>query len=157
MDAAPPVEAGKPHICVVTETYPPEVNGVALTLARLLNGLRKRGHTVSLVRPRHKRGERTDNAADFPMTLVPSVPLPGYDGLHLGLPANRLLPKLGTTAPGRRVRCDRGPSRPLGGARRAAPRYSRVQRLSHQFPQLQPALSPGLSRPGRRGLSTTDE
>ena len=91
MDAAPPVEAGKPHICVVTETYPPEVNGVALTLARLLNGLRKRGHTVSLVRPRHKRGERTDNAADFPMTLVPSVPLPGYDGLHLGLPANRLL------------------------------------------------------------------
>ena len=91
MDAAPPVEAGKPHICVVTETYPPEVNGVALTLARLLNGLQARGHAVSLVRPRHKRGERTDNAADFPVTLVPSLPLPGYDGLHLGLPANRLL------------------------------------------------------------------
>ena len=91
MDAAPPVEAGKPHICVVTETYPPEVNGVALTLARLLNGLQARGHAVSLVRPRHKRAERTDNAADFPVTLVPSLPLPDYDGLHLGLPANRLL------------------------------------------------------------------
>ena len=91
MDAPPPVEAGKPHICVVTETYPPEVNGVALTLARLLNGLQARGHAVPLVRPRRKRGERTDNAADFPVTLVPSLPLPGYDGLHLGLPANRLL------------------------------------------------------------------
>ena len=76
---------------MVTETYPPEVNGVALTLARLLNGLQARGHAVSLVRPRHKRAERTDNAADFPVTLVPSLPLPGYDGLHLGLPANRLL------------------------------------------------------------------
>ncbi len=91
MDAALPVEAGKSHLCVVTETYPPEVNGVALTLARLLNGLRERGHAVSLVRPRQKRGERTDSAASFPVTLVPSLPLPGYDGLHIGLPANRLL------------------------------------------------------------------
>lgn len=91
MDAAPLGEAGKSHICVVTETYPPEVNGVALTLARLLSGLRERGHAVSLVRPRQKRGERGDNAADFPVTLVPSLPLPGYDGLHVGLPANRLL------------------------------------------------------------------
>ena len=91
MDAAPLGEAGKSHICVVTETYPPEVNGVALTLARLLSGLRERGHAVSLVRPRQKRGERADSAAGFPVTLVPSLPLPGYDGLHVGLPANRLL------------------------------------------------------------------
>ena len=40
------------HICVVTETYPPEINGVALTLARLVDGLRARGHVVSVVRPR---------------------------------------------------------------------------------------------------------
>ena len=35
------------HICVVTETYPPEVNGVALTLAQLVKGLRAQGHEVS--------------------------------------------------------------------------------------------------------------
>ena len=91
MDAALPVEAGKSHICVVTETYPPEVNGVALTLARLLDGLQARGYALSLVRPRQKRGERVDNAEGFPVTLVPSLPLPGYDGLHVGLPANNRL------------------------------------------------------------------
>ena len=26
------------HLCVVTDTYAPEINGVALTLARLING-----------------------------------------------------------------------------------------------------------------------
>ena len=55
MDAALPVEARKSHICVVTETYPPEINGVALTLARLLDGLQARGYALSLVRPRRKR------------------------------------------------------------------------------------------------------
>jgi len=40
------------RICLVTETYPPEINGVALTLARLASGLRARGHAVSVVRPR---------------------------------------------------------------------------------------------------------
>ena len=40
------------HICIVTETYPPEVNGVAMTLARLVEGLRTQGHAVSVVRPR---------------------------------------------------------------------------------------------------------
>ena len=30
------------RICVVTETYPPDVNGVALTLARVVQGLRAR-------------------------------------------------------------------------------------------------------------------
>ncbi len=30
--------SGRRHVCVVTETYPPEVNGVALTLARLVEG-----------------------------------------------------------------------------------------------------------------------
>lgn len=43
------------------------------------------------MRPRQKRGERPDNAAGFPVTLAPSLPLPGYEGLRFGLPANRLL------------------------------------------------------------------
>ena len=37
---------------IVTETYPPEVNGVALTVQALERGLRERGHEVALVRPR---------------------------------------------------------------------------------------------------------
>ena len=46
------------RICLVTETYPPEINGVALTLARLADGLRARGHAVSVVRPRQSSDGR---------------------------------------------------------------------------------------------------
>ena len=41
-------------LALVTETYPPEVNGVAMTLSRLVGGLRARGHEVEVVRPRQK-------------------------------------------------------------------------------------------------------
>ena len=40
------------HISIVTETYPPELNGVALTLARWVEGLRLRGYFISILRPR---------------------------------------------------------------------------------------------------------
>ena len=40
------------RFAIVTETYPPEVNGVALTVQGLEQGLRDRGHDVELVRPR---------------------------------------------------------------------------------------------------------
>ncbi|HSN63445.1 MAG TPA: glycosyltransferase family 1 protein, partial [Azonexus sp.] len=39
-------------ITFVTETYPPEVNGVAMTVGRLVGGLRELGHRVSVIRPR---------------------------------------------------------------------------------------------------------
>ena len=37
---------------IVSETYPPEINGVALTVQGLEQGLRERGHAIDLVRPR---------------------------------------------------------------------------------------------------------
>ena len=40
---------------IVTETYPPEVNGVALTVHGLEHGLRARGHEVSVIRPRQDK------------------------------------------------------------------------------------------------------
>ncbi len=45
---------------IVTETYPPEVNGVALTVQGLEQGLRAAGHEVDLVRPR--QGEEAEAA-----------------------------------------------------------------------------------------------
>jgi glycosyltransferase involved in cell wall biosynthesis len=44
------------HIAVVTETYPPEINGVARTVGPMVDWLLARGYTVELVRPR-QRGE----------------------------------------------------------------------------------------------------
>lgn len=70
------------RLALVTETYPPEVNGVAMTLSRLVGGLRARGHEVEVVRPR-QRGE-TGEPADL---LVAGVPIPRYEALRMGLPS----------------------------------------------------------------------
>jgi glycosyltransferase involved in cell wall biosynthesis len=73
------------HVSLVTETYPPEINGVALTVQRLARGLRRLGHEVSLVRPRQPA--QTDAQGEFPELLVPGAGLPRYPGLRFGLPA----------------------------------------------------------------------
>jgi len=52
------------HICIVTETYPPEVNGVAMTLAHLVAGLRMQGHVVSVVRPRQQPSDSSSAHGD---------------------------------------------------------------------------------------------
>jgi glycosyltransferase involved in cell wall biosynthesis len=79
------------HICIVTETYPPEINGVALTLAHLVEGLRLQDHAVSVVRPRQRSFDGPSCSYDSTVTLVPGLPLPGYKGLHVGLPASGVL------------------------------------------------------------------
>jgi glycosyltransferase involved in cell wall biosynthesis len=72
---------------IVTETYPPEVNGVALTVQGLENGLRARGNDIDLVRPR----QASDTASLPHEMLVRGAPLPRYPGLRFGLPAKRKL------------------------------------------------------------------
>ena len=71
---------------IVTETYPPEVNGVALTVQSLEMGLREAGHQVDLVRPR--QGNEADNGDAL---LVSGAGLPRYPGLRFGLPAPKRL------------------------------------------------------------------
>jgi glycosyltransferase involved in cell wall biosynthesis len=93
MTAAPPdalpsaLERRPLRIALVTETYPPEVNGVALTVARIAEGLRRRGHQLQLVRPR-QGGDGAGTAGEL---LVRGVPIPCYPHLRLGLPAARRL------------------------------------------------------------------
>jgi glycosyltransferase involved in cell wall biosynthesis len=72
---------------IVTETYPPEINGVALTVQAKEHGLRLRGHDVELVRPRQFRGQRGESHE----LLVPGLPIPGYPAMRFGLPALRTL------------------------------------------------------------------
>ena len=96
MPETPPTEsqptvAKQRHICVVTETYPPEINGVALTLAHLVKGLATQGHTVSVIRPRQQRSDCLSCSCDSQVTFVRGLPLPGYKGLQFGLPAGGLL------------------------------------------------------------------
>ena len=76
------------HIELVTETYPPDINGVALTVQSLEQGLRCLGHRVCVIRPEHA-GETARQAPD--LMLVEGAPIPRYSGLRFGLPAGRRL------------------------------------------------------------------
>src|SRR5262249_26327854 len=72
------------------ETFPPEVNGVALTLGRLVGGLIAQGHEVSVVRPRRTALDGWGDTGPA-ATLVRGVPVPGYRGVWMGLPARSRL------------------------------------------------------------------
>jgi hypothetical protein len=66
------------RISVVTETFPPEVNGVAMTLGRLTDGLKALGHRLHVT--------HTGQFANAGETCVQAVPLPGYSEVRVGLP-----------------------------------------------------------------------
>jgi len=82
------------HLALVTETYAPEINGVAMTLGRLVDGLAARGHRVTVIRPRQRhespRCTVTQRLACRQVRL-PGFPLPGYPQLRVGFPARRRL------------------------------------------------------------------
>ena len=70
------------HIALISETFPPEINGVANTLGRLVDGLRGRGHRVQLIRPRQEVDQEQDAGND--LLLTRGWTLPGYPGLQWG-------------------------------------------------------------------------
>jgi len=80
------------NIEVVTETYPPEINGVAHTISMLVGELRKINHLVNVIRPQqpsdltpHQIQNKNQEA------LVKSFPIPLYSELRMGRPAKRML------------------------------------------------------------------
>lgn len=79
---APLADPAGMRIAVVTETYPPELNGVALTVARTVDHLRARGHHVLLIRPRQP-GERCGSASGE--RRVPGFPIPMYPDMRFGV------------------------------------------------------------------------
>jgi len=66
------------RIDIVTDTYVPDVNGVAMTLSRLTDGLRQRGHRVHVI--------HTGASANEGETRIAAVALPGYRQVRVGLP-----------------------------------------------------------------------
>ena len=77
------------HIALVTETFAPEINGVANTLGQLCDGLRARNHRVQLIRPRQS-ADGNQRSSDELM-LCRGWPLPGYPGLQWGLTSTHRL------------------------------------------------------------------
>jgi glycosyltransferase involved in cell wall biosynthesis len=91
-----PATARSLRIACVTETYPPEVNGVALTVARMVEGLHGRNHDVQLVRPRQTIEQTAGQGQRFHEVLLRGMPIPRYPSLRMGLPARRALVRLWT-------------------------------------------------------------
>jgi glycosyltransferase involved in cell wall biosynthesis len=70
------------RIAYVTETFPPELNGVSLTVERTLRHLRSRGHAIELIRPRQRGEPALDSAEEL---RTGGCPIPMYPDLRFGL------------------------------------------------------------------------
>ena len=77
------------RIGIISETYPPEINGVALTVHGLATGLASKGHQIDLIRPRQAISHVDEPGIDALETR--GAALPRYPGLRFGLPAPRTL------------------------------------------------------------------
>jgi phosphatidylinositol alpha 1,6-mannosyltransferase len=79
------------RIAYVTESFPPDVNGVAHTAMRVAEHLLSRGHHPLVIAPEPAGGlRRPDGAFGYPVVRVPSVALPLYPGLRIGLPGQSI-------------------------------------------------------------------
>lgn len=85
------------RVAMVTETYPPEINGVAMTMGRIVAGLQARGHAVQLIRPRQNAADCPADQPLFQEVLQRGMPIPRYNALKLGLPAKQALMRLWAT------------------------------------------------------------
>lgn len=125
------------RLALVTETYPPEVNGVAMTLGRMVNGLVARGHDVQLIRPSQGSHDQPLNGAPavpnglgsgtcrhYAETLVRGLPIPRYKHLRFGLPAKSRLIQLWKNARPDLVHV--ATEGPLGWSAVAAARYLKL-------------------------------
>lgn len=86
---------------MVAETWAPEINGVAMTISRLMAGVLSAGHHVHVIRP--QRAEERNTAVDsnqeelgkqyegFSTTRVFGMPIPFYAGLQMGFTSGSTL------------------------------------------------------------------
>jgi phosphatidylinositol alpha 1,6-mannosyltransferase len=84
------------RVAIITESFPPDVNGVAHCVLRVAELLAARGHQPLVIAPKPPRTKRSpDEDKDpgpfpYPVVRVHAVPLPGYPSFRLGLPSRRL-------------------------------------------------------------------
>lgn len=79
------------NVALVTETFIPEVNGVAMTLGKLVQGLVNRGHCVQIIRPRQSSSDKPSTQTGIDECLVGGIAIPFYKELRFGWPAQNYL------------------------------------------------------------------
>lgn len=80
------------RIAIITESFPPDVNGVAHCVLCVAEHLvRLRGHHPMVIAPEPARSlPRPDPDLGYPVVRVPSLPMPGYPGFRVAVPGSRL-------------------------------------------------------------------
>ncbi|MCQ4041946.1 glycosyltransferase family 4 protein [Streptantibioticus rubrisoli] len=81
------------RVALVTESFPPDVNGVAHCALRTAEHLVARGHAplvIAPTAPARDRAAEADTTAPCPVVRVPSLPLPGYRQVRVALPGRRV-------------------------------------------------------------------
>ncbi len=83
------------RIAVITESFPPDVNGVAHSVVRVAEHLVRRGHHPLVIAPEPASGlPRVAGRLPYPVVRVPSLAMPGYPSFRLGLPSRRITESL---------------------------------------------------------------
>lgn len=80
------------RIAIITESFAPDLNGVANCVQRVAEHLVRRGHQPLIIAPEPASRASMASCGQFayPVERVPSVALPGYPGFRLGLPSRAI-------------------------------------------------------------------
>jgi len=79
------------RIVIITESFPPDVNGVAHCTLRVAEHLVARGHRPLVIAPAPASGTPgADGPFPCPVIRIRSVPVPGYRSFRIGLPGRAL-------------------------------------------------------------------
>jgi len=84
------------RIALVTETFAPEINGVAMTLGRITEGLLHKGHILQIVRPSQGKSDIPSKSPAQKDVFVAGFPIPFYSTLRFGITSERRLVNLWT-------------------------------------------------------------
>lgn len=86
------LKASRLKFALVTETFKPEINGVAMTLGKVTEHLSNKQHEIQVIRPKQSNQDIAAHLPNFTEYLVPGLPIPFYPHLKFGFPAkNRLI------------------------------------------------------------------
>jgi phosphatidylinositol alpha 1,6-mannosyltransferase len=78
------------RVAIITESFPPDVNGVAHCVQRVAELLARNGHHPLVIAPHPPRRTGEPGRFTYPVVRIPAVPLPGYPSFRLGLPSHRV-------------------------------------------------------------------
>src|SRR2546423_9435720 len=79
------------RVAIISESFPPDINGVAHSVVRVAEHLVARGHELLVIAAEPASGTaRVAGHFPFPVVRVPSVPMPGSPTFRLGLPSRRI-------------------------------------------------------------------